>query len=225
MIAEEEKVNGAGDIINLVKSYAAKLEREEQGNSLDESILSVREQASGGLDELRINQGAGALAARPDAVPLAEFNKPHNTESSTVPQVESTASQQDGRMNEQQQNSQAEFNIDTSQACGTVENVVDLLQGVDRFNHFGSTNNIHLGAGKSEFHINDFLAYQGEDFVRHAYFALLHRNPDAGGLENYVNKLKNGKLSKILILAGLRLSKEGRRKKVRLNGLFFPLGR
>lgn len=73
-----------------------------------------------------------------------------------------------------------------------------------------------------QYHINDFLKYHGEDFVRNAYHALLKREPDPGGWTQYLSSLESGRLNKIDILASLRYSPEGERAQVKLAGLAWP---
>jgi FkbM family methyltransferase len=60
-------------------------------------------------------------------------------------------------------------------------------------------------------HVQELLALNGEGFVTGAYKTLLHRQPDADGLEHYLAELNAG-VSKMAILARLRNSPEGRRR-------------
>ena len=66
-----------------------------------------------------------------------------------------------------------------------------------------------------------FEAYHGEAFVQTAYRALLRREPDAGGLEYYCGRLRQG-ITKIQILGEIRYSEEGRAAGVQVAGLVLP---
>ena len=69
------------------------------------------------------------------------------------------------------------------------------------------------------FLLEDFLKYNGEEFVKHAYLEILKRTPDPEGFNYYFSELKNNSLNKIEILGQIRYSKEGRGKKVCIKGL------
>jgi hypothetical protein len=66
-------------------------------------------------------------------------------------------------------------------------------------------------------HVNDLLALDGDAFVRAAYRTLLGRQPDPGGLGNYVQELNAG-VPKLAIVSKLRNSDEGRRHRAVLKG-------
>ncbi|HWW20445.1 MAG TPA: DUF4214 domain-containing protein, partial [Steroidobacteraceae bacterium] len=66
-------------------------------------------------------------------------------------------------------------------------------------------------------HVKDLLTLEGEAFVRAAYLTLLGREPDPGGLGNYVRELNAG-VRKLAILSKLRNSDEGRRHRATLRG-------
>lgn len=72
------------------------------------------------------------------------------------------------------------------------------------------------------YHIRDLLLYHDRNFIQNAYRAILKRGPDATGYRAFIEGLRSGRLNKIDILARLRFSSEGRAKKVRVRGLFFP---
>jgi SAM-dependent methyltransferase len=91
----------------------------------------------------------------------------------------------------------------------------------------GAASALTLQAGsdfrpKDQYHINDLLKFHGEEFVRNAYHALLKREPDPGGLTQYLGSLERGRLNKIDILASLRHSPEGERAGVQISGLTWP---
>lgn len=73
-----------------------------------------------------------------------------------------------------------------------------------------------------QYHIDDFLKFHGEEFVRNAYRALLKREPDPSGWTQYLRSLEGGRLNKVDILASLRYSAEGERTQVKVTGLAWP---
>ena len=74
----------------------------------------------------------------------------------------------------------------------------------------------------NQYHIDDFLKYHGEEFLRNAYRALLKREPDPSGWAQYLNSLSSGRLNKVDVLASLRYSPEGERAQVKVAGLTWP---
>jgi 2-polyprenyl-3-methyl-5-hydroxy-6-metoxy-1,4-benzoquinol methylase len=72
------------------------------------------------------------------------------------------------------------------------------------------------------YHVNDLLQFHDRDFVRHAYRAILCREPDEPGFNNHLEQLRGGRLNKIDILAILRFSAEGRKRNVTVDSLKFP---
>jgi len=72
------------------------------------------------------------------------------------------------------------------------------------------------------YHVNDLLKYSDRNFIQNAYRAILKRGPDATGYADFIAGLRSGRLNKLDVLARLRYSAEGRAKKVRVDGLFFP---
>jgi SAM-dependent methyltransferase len=74
----------------------------------------------------------------------------------------------------------------------------------------------------NQYHVSDLLKYHGRDFVRHAYRAILKREPDLAGWAQHLENLASGRFNKIDILASLRFSPEGERAQVKLAGLTWP---
>lgn len=70
------------------------------------------------------------------------------------------------------------------------------------------------------YHLNDFLQYHDQDFIRYAYLAILHREPDPAGYQYYLSNLRNAALTKAEILGRLRYSREGRQKGTKIKRLF-----
>jgi SAM-dependent methyltransferase len=68
------------------------------------------------------------------------------------------------------------------------------------------------------YHIEELLEYQDRDFIHAAYWTVLEREPDDGGLNTYLRLLRGG-TSKIEILEYLRDSPEGRLAKATITGL------
>ena len=66
--------------------------------------------------------------------------------------------------------------------------------------------------------LDDLLALDAELFVRCAYLTILRREPDPGGLVNYLGQLQAG-VPKLSIVKELRWSIEGRANQVDLPGL------
>lgn len=67
-------------------------------------------------------------------------------------------------------------------------------------------------------HLNDFLLYQGREFVKQAFKAILLRKADRTGLENNVNFLRSGG-SRQVLLVSLMLSEEGQKTAVHIKGM------
>src|SRR4030042_3477024 len=67
--------------------------------------------------------------------------------------------------------------------------------------------------------LNDLLPYQDEDFIRNAYRAILKREPDSNGLNDWLSRLKSGQLNKIEILGGISRSEEGCKRNVTIKGV------
>lgn len=75
-----------------------------------------------------------------------------------------------------------------------------------------------LPAQNGAYRIAAFEAYHGEAFIRIAYQVLLRREPDAGGLEYYSGRLRQG-ITRTQIFGEIRYSTEGRAAGVRVAGL------
>jgi len=68
--------------------------------------------------------------------------------------------------------------------------------------------------------LNGLLPYQDEDFIRNAYRAILKREPDTDGFNDWLSRLRNGQLNKIEILGGISRSEEGHKRNVKIKGLW-----
>ena len=69
--------------------------------------------------------------------------------------------------------------------------------------------------------VHELVKFDGEDFIKNAYKAILERDPDTSGYDHYLYILKTGSLSKVEILRKLRYSPEGQQKRVKIKGLHF----
>ena len=76
---------------------------------------------------------------------------------------------------------------------------------------------------KSTYSINDFTKLYNHEFLTWSYRILLGREPDSLGLNSRLLELNSGKKTKAAILTGIRYSKEGRRLKVKVQGLQLQL--
>lgn len=72
---------------------------------------------------------------------------------------------------------------------------------------------------RERYRLEDLTAYDGSDFVRNAYQAVLRREPDDQGFAYFANALRSGRLEKTEILAKLKYSPEGQLKNVPVDGL------
>jgi O-antigen chain-terminating methyltransferase len=72
------------------------------------------------------------------------------------------------------------------------------------------------------YHIDDFLRYDGREFVMNAYRGILGRECDPEGFNNYLTNLIQGEMTRTQILESLRYSPEGRAKGVPVRGLLLP---
>jgi len=68
--------------------------------------------------------------------------------------------------------------------------------------------------------IEELLDYHDDDFVEAAYRALLRREPDAAGRDNYTRMLLEDRTSRVEVLYHLSRSPEGRQARVRVTGLW-----
>ena len=71
------------------------------------------------------------------------------------------------------------------------------------------------------YELSAFLAFHDEDFIRNAYRGILRREPDAQGLDVFLDALRTGRWAKIDVLGRIRYSGEGRAGRVRIRGLAF----
>lgn len=77
----------------------------------------------------------------------------------------------------------------------------------------------HFVSNRPAYDLDVLLTAQDEEFAALAYSVLLHREPDYDGLNGYMTRLRNGKISKIDILASMRFSREGKENGVNVKGL------
>ncbi len=78
---------------------------------------------------------------------------------------------------------------------------------------------LHAEKSKSQYIIADFTQYDDVAFITNLYHALLDREPDAAGMQQYLHLLRTGVYSKIEILIALRFSEEGKSKNVKILGI------
>lgn len=69
------------------------------------------------------------------------------------------------------------------------------------------------------YHISDLLQYNDQTFIWNAYRAILKREPDEVGLNQYLTNLRSGRFDKLDIVAILRFSPEGESRNVYVEGL------
>ena len=70
-----------------------------------------------------------------------------------------------------------------------------------------------------EYGLQELLSFDEERFIDNTFRAILQREPDKGGRDYYLSKLRNGEMSKIGILSELRWSPEGLRNGIHVDGL------
>ena len=71
----------------------------------------------------------------------------------------------------------------------------------------------------SQLEVEDFLIYEGDEFIDCAYKIILGRDPDTEGLKHFKPKLKSGSLNRVEILNELRFSPEGQMRGINIKGL------
>jgi len=71
--------------------------------------------------------------------------------------------------------------------------------------------------------LKDLLRHHDDEFVVNAYRCILGREPDQPGLEGHLSLLRFAKATQLEVIANIRFSPEGRRKRTRIKGLFLPL--
>ena len=69
------------------------------------------------------------------------------------------------------------------------------------------------------YQIEDFTKYHDIEFIKNLYRTILQREVDEEALNNRLELLRSGKLSKTEILAMVRFSKEGREKNIKILGI------
>jgi hypothetical protein len=67
--------------------------------------------------------------------------------------------------------------------------------------------------------LSEITKYHDEEFIRNVYLCILQRDPDSLGLDCYLQRLRNKRLTKIEIIGIIRYSKEGRKIKAPVKGL------
>lgn len=75
---------------------------------------------------------------------------------------------------------------------------------------------------RDSYHINDLLRFHDVGFIANSYRAILGREPDQEGLQQYLDALRSGQLTKVEIIGHIRRSPEGRGKAVTVRGLWLP---
>lgn len=80
-----------------------------------------------------------------------------------------------------------------------------------------------LDVDRNRFDLRDLLDFHDRTFITYAYQALLKRDPDPEGMDHYLRLLRSGRVSKVRILASFRYCAEGRKLKVRVQGLGWEL--
>jgi hypothetical protein len=70
--------------------------------------------------------------------------------------------------------------------------------------------------------VGSVLRFDGRDFLRMAYVAVMRRQIDSDGEDVYLHALEGG-MHKMEIILRLRFSPEGRKQRVRLRGAFVPI--
>jgi 2-polyprenyl-3-methyl-5-hydroxy-6-metoxy-1,4-benzoquinol methylase len=74
---------------------------------------------------------------------------------------------------------------------------------------------------KQQYHINELLAFQGTNYIRACYLALLEREPDEEGAKYYLDALENGWISKTNIIYHIKILPEGKLYNKKIKGLFW----
>lgn len=74
-----------------------------------------------------------------------------------------------------------------------------------------------------KYHVKDLLKYHDREFVQHAYQAILKREPDERGYSDFIEMLRSGQRNKIDVLGSLSFSPEGRKHRLKIEGLLTPL--
>jgi len=75
---------------------------------------------------------------------------------------------------------------------------------------------------KKQYHVSELLKFHDAEFIINAYRAILGREPDSDGMNLFLSRLRQGKSTKIEILGRLRMTPEGKQKKIAIQGIFLP---
>ncbi len=73
---------------------------------------------------------------------------------------------------------------------------------------------------RSNLAVSDLICLNDEDFLRACYFKILGRKPDKEGMCHHLLILRTGEIDKVGVINSFLRSKEARRRKVRIDGLF-----
>jgi SAM-dependent methyltransferase len=74
-----------------------------------------------------------------------------------------------------------------------------------------------------KYHVKDLLKYHDREFVQRAYEVILRREPDEQGYRDFIEMLRSGERNKIDVLGSLSFSPEGRKHRLKIEGLLTPL--
>lgn len=100
-----------------------------------------------------------------------------------------------------------------------------MLDGTESLDDFARTNlrlslkQASIDMSRRRYKLDELLQYDEQEFIWNAYRAVLKREPDEAGFRAYLERLRSGQRTKTDILARIRFSPEGRRKKVGIDGL------
>jgi len=78
-----------------------------------------------------------------------------------------------------------------------------------------------LDVERNSFDLREFLQFHDRTFVTYGYQALLKRDPDPEGFDHHLERLRSGRADKTRILASFRFSAEGRKRQVKVRGLWW----
>ena len=79
----------------------------------------------------------------------------------------------------------------------------------------------YLDASRRHYDVQEFLQFRDRAFITIAYQALLKREPDYEGFENYLKILRDNPSKKKEILAAISISAEGKSHAVKVEGLWW----
>ena len=82
--------------------------------------------------------------------------------------------------------------------------------------------NPSIRIGEPAYHLKDLQVFHDAEFIVNAFYAVLRRAPYANEFHRRLDDRRGG-MSKVELLGRLRMSPEGRRVGVRINGLMLPL--